>query len=103
MTTSRQLTGLASWYCRAGVSICHYQYPDTQGFDAYAAAGPGLRKAMCGSAKSECWRGRAVLVNGVRVELRDWCQCYRGEAHEKIIDLYYDVFARVGSAVAVRW
>jgi hypothetical protein len=91
------IRGLASWYCRAGVSICHYQYPDTRGFDAYAAAGPRLREAIGN------WRGRIVSVNGVRVKLVDWCQCYKGERHEKVIDLYYDVFRRVGGTVTIRW
>jgi hypothetical protein len=94
----RSLAGLASWYCRAGVSICHYRYPDGPGFDAYAAAGPALRQAI-----GSDWRGSFVTVDGIRVKLVDWCQCYKGEPHEKIIDLYYDVYARTGSKVTVRW
>ena len=99
------IRGLASWYCnadggRAQRSPCHYRYPDTGGFDAYAAAGPRLRAALGGG---ERWRGRVVQVNGIAVKLVDWCQCYRGERHEKIIDLYYDVFRRAGSEVTVRW
>jgi hypothetical protein len=92
------LRGLASWYCRAGSSPCHYQYPDTGGFDAYAAAGPRLRAAIGGN-----WRGRIVSVNGIRVKLVDWCQCYKGQRHEKVIDLYYDVFRRAGGTVTIRW
>jgi hypothetical protein len=91
------LRGAASWYCRAGVSVCHYQYPDSGGFDAYAAAGPKLRDALGN------WRGRIVSVDGLRVKLVDWCQCYKGESHEKLIDLYYDVYKRVGGSVTIRW
>ena len=91
------LRGLASWYCRAGSSPCHYQYPDTGGFDAYGAAGPRLRDAL-GS-----WRGKVVSVDGIRVKLVDWCQCYKGQANEKLIDLYYDVYRRAGSTVTIRW
>ena len=96
--TSRSISGAASWYCRAGVSPCTYGYPDDGGFDAYAAAGPKLRAAIGSS-----WRGRIVYVDGIRVKLIDWCQCYKGEPHEKLLDLYYDVFARAGSSVTVRW
>lgn len=95
---AHRLSGQASWYCRAGRSICHYRYPDTPGFDAYAAAGPALRRAI-----GPGWRGSVVTVNGIRVRLVDWCQCYRGLRHEKAIDLYYDVFARTGSSVVIRW
>lgn len=99
------LRGRASWYCnadgsRAQRSPCHYRYPDTGGFDAYAAAGPRLRAALGGGDR---WRGRVVSVDGIAVKLVDWCQCYRGEPHEKVIDLYYDVFRRVGSEVTIRW
>lgn len=94
------LTGRASWYCnrdasRGPLSPCHYLYPDTSGYDAYAAAGPRLR-AMLGR-----WRNRVVLVDGLRVRLVDWCQCYKGTRHEKLIDLYRDVFGRTGSRVRI--
>jgi len=103
--TSHVLRGTASWYCnndgsRAQTSACHHRYPDTGGFDAYAAAGPMLRAALGGG---ERWRGRVVLVDGIRVKLVDWCQCYKGQANEKVIDLYHDVFRRTGSAVTIRW
>ena len=91
------LRGAASWYCRAGSSPCHYQYPDSGGFDAYAAAGPRLRDALGN------WRGRIISVDGVRVKLVDWCQCYKGQSNEKLIDVYYDVYKRVGSSVTIRW
>lgn len=44
-----------------------------------------------------------MSVNGVRVKLVDWCQCYKGQRKEKVIDLYYDVFRVTGSAVEIRW
>jgi hypothetical protein len=96
--TTNVLRGPASWYCRAGVSPCTYTHPDGSGFDAYAAAGPKLRAAIGPS-----WRGSIVFVDGIRVKLIDWCQCYKGESHEKLLDLYYDVFKRTGSAVTIRW
>jgi hypothetical protein len=94
----RSISGAASWYCRAGWSPCTTTHPDGQGFDAYAAAGPALRAAI-----GPTWRGRIVTVNGIRVKLIDWCQCFRGESSEKLLDLYYDVFARTGSSVTIRW
>ena len=101
--TTRSLRGLASWYCnndgsRGVISACHYQYPDTSAYNAYAAAGPRLRAAL-----GPNWRGKTVLVDGLRVKLVDWCQCYQGQSHEKIIDLYLDVFRRTGSSVTIRW
>ena len=96
--TTHVLRGPASWYCRAGVSPCTNTNPDVGGFDAYAAAGPKLRAAIGPS-----WRGAIVYVDGIRVQLIDWCQCYKGEPHEKLLDLYYDVYARTGTAVTIRW
>ena len=100
---SHSLSGAASWYCnsdgsRGPTSPCHYQHPDTGGFDAYGAAGPDLRAAL-GSG----WRGRVVSVDGIAVKLVDWCQCHKGESGEKLIDLYYDVYRRVGGSVTIRW
>jgi len=97
-TTGRSISGLASWYCRAGQSPCTNGYPDVAGVQAYAAAGPRLRAAI-GSG----WRGRIVTVNGMQVKLIDWCQCYQGQSNEKLLDLYYDVFSRVGSKVTITW
>lgn len=96
--TTHVIRGPASWYCRAGVSPCTNTNPDLGGFDAYAAAGPGLRAAIGPS-----WRGSIVYVDGIRVKLIDWCQCYQGEPKEKLLDLYYDVYARTGTAVTIRW
>lgn len=96
--TSHRISGIASWYCRAGASPCSSGYPDGGGFDAYAAAGPRLRAAIGSS-----WRGKVVTVDGIRVKLIDWCQCHQGESNEKLLDLYDDVFARVGSSVTIRW
>ena len=98
ITTSRTISGVASWYCRAGWSPCTTTHPDGAGFDAYAAAGPALRAAI-----GPDWRGTIVTVDGLRVKLIDWCQCYRGQPSEKLLDLYYDVYARTGSRVTVRW
>lgn len=88
-----RLAGIASWYCRAGRSACHRQYPDTAGFDAYAAAGPALRSALGD------WRGQTVTVTAsgvsVRVRLVDWCQCGKGTRGERLIDLYADPFSRL--------
>ena len=92
------LRGEASWYCKAGVSVCHYQYPDGPGFDGYAAAGPALRQAI-----GPGWRNSIVSVDGVRVKLVDWCACGTG----RIIDLYFDVAHALGitgvGQVVVRW
>jgi hypothetical protein len=96
--TTHVLRGPASWYCRAGISPCTNTHLDLGGFDAYAAAGPGLRAAMGPS-----WRGSIIWVDGIRVKLIDWCQCYEGERNEKLLDLYYDVYARTGTAVTIRW
>jgi len=97
-STSHRLSGYASYYCRAGSSPCTSGYPDVSGVQAYAAAGPRLRAAL-----GSDWRGRVVTVDGIKVKLIDWCQCYKGEPNEKLLDLYYDVFARTGSAVTIRW
>ena len=97
--TTHAITGRASYYCRAGVSPCTINHPDDSGFDAYAAAGPGLRAAI-----GPGWRGRIVYVDGIRVKLIDWCKCTGGSVGvEKLLDLYYDVFARTGSHVTIRW
>ena len=95
--TTHVLRGYASYYCYAGSSPCTSGYADGSGFDAYAAAGPKLRAAL-GS-----WRGRIVSVDGIRVKLIDWCQCYQGQSNEKLLDLYHDVYARTGSPVTIRW
>jgi len=44
-----------------------------------------------------------VTVNGVRTKLIDWCQCYKGQPNEKIVDLYHDVYAITGGNVEIRW
>ncbi|HET9850962.1 MAG TPA: hypothetical protein VFP56_00485 [Candidatus Limnocylindrales bacterium] len=97
-TTGHSLRGNASYYCWAGSSPCTADYPDGSGFDAYAAAGPKLRAAL-GSG----WRGRIVSVDGIAVKLIDWCQCYKGQSNEKLLDLYHDVYVRTGSPVVIRW
>jgi hypothetical protein len=97
--TTHAISGRASYYCRAGISPCTDNRPDGPGFDAYGAAGPGLRAAI-----GPGWRGMIVYVDGIRVKLIDWCKCTGGNTGvEKLIDLYYDVFARTGSAITIRW
>jgi hypothetical protein len=101
------ISGRASWYCNADdpsvpLSICHNAYPDGPGFDAYAAAGPGLRAALGAG-----WRNTVVLVCGRRcvdVRLVDWCKCTGGSVGTvKLIDLYEDVYTRTGGNVTIRW
>lgn len=99
-STGRSLRGNASWYCGPSAPICAHGFPMG---GAYAAAGPRLRAAICGVQSCTSWRGRTVSVNGVRVRLIDWCQCYWHQANEKIIDLYYGVFTRTGGRVVIRW
>ena len=98
MSTSHRISGAASYYCRSGSSPCTAGYPDGARFNAYAAAGPRLRAAL-----GPNWRGKVILVDGYAVTLIDWCQCYEGQSNEKLLDLYYDVFARTGSSVTIRW
>jgi rare lipoprotein A (peptidoglycan hydrolase) len=80
---SHSVRGTASWYCKAGVSVCHNAYPG----GLYAAAGPALRVGD--------WRGRTVTVCGsgncVNVKLIDWCACGSG----RVIDLYSDAFRQL--------
>jgi hypothetical protein len=65
------LTGTATWYA--------YRRGE-------AAAGPALRRALPG------WRGRTVLVNGVRVRLTD----YMGTTNQaKVIDLDAGLFRAI--------
>jgi hypothetical protein len=75
--TQSTLTGRASWY----------DYRPGQG-----AAGPRLRSML-----GPDWRGRTVDVcvgdTCVAVTLTDWCQCYKGERRERIIDLDVRSFA----------
>jgi len=97
-STKHSISGFASWYCRAGISPCTYGHPDGSGFDAFAAAGPALREAI-----GPDWRGRVIKVDGIKVKLIDWCQCYQGEPNEKLLDLYNDVYKRTGTNVHIRW
>lgn len=78
-----RLEGPASWFCLPGRSAC------TRGFaagGAYAAAGPPIRAALGAG-----WRGRVVLVAGIRVKLIDWCACGGG----RLLDLYGSVFRQL--------
>ena len=92
------ITGKASWYCRAGISICHHAYPPGS---MVAAACRKLRIAM-----GPGWRGDTVTVSSggrtVTVKLVDWCG-----STTKLIDLYWEPMRRLGGTgvipVTVRW
>lgn len=89
--TGRSVSGKASWYCKAGVSSCHYRYLDGPGRDLYAAACGKLRRAI-----GRTWRNDVVRVTSdwgsVRVKLVDYCA-----SEDKTIDLYWDAFRIVRS------
>jgi hypothetical protein len=87
------VTGVATWYCEPGVSICTAGYSAS---GAYGAAGPALRRAL-----GRNWRGRTVYVNGVTVRLIDWCFC--GGGH--VIDVYHSTWLRIPhpDRVTIRW
>lgn len=80
---SGSITGIASWYPADGL---------------IAAAGPELRHEL-----GKGWRGSRVTVCAssrsaeacVRVRISDWCQCMRGEADERLVDLSDDAFRRL--------
>jgi hypothetical protein len=80
---THRVNGIATWYCRTGVSGCHYAHSS----GLYAAAGAEIRTGD--------WRGREVRVCGggncVWVTLIDWCAC----AGNRIIDLYSDAYRRL--------
>lgn len=95
-TAWHSLSGSATYYCKTGASRCTAGHPDRARFDAYAAAGPALRVAL-----GPNWRGRVVYVDGIRVTLIDWCLCTG--APDRLIDLYWDVFALTGSRVTIAW
>jgi hypothetical protein len=90
--------GLASYYCRAGVSICTHGYPP----GSMVAAACGKLRAAMGSH----WRGRVVTVRAgsrsVRITLVDWCG-----STSKLIDLYWEPMRRLGGTgvlpVVVSW
>ena len=86
------ITGVATWYCQPGRSICTRGFPAS---GAYGAAGPALRAALGN------WRGRTVHVNGVAVTLIDWCGC----PGNHVIDVYHATWLKIPnpSNVEVRW
>jgi hypothetical protein len=98
--TSHVVRGVASWYCKAGVSVCHYAYPP--GSMVAAACAP-LRAAI-----GQNWRGRTVVVinrntnRRVIVTLVDWCG-----SKTKTIDLYWLPMSKLGGSgvlpVTIRW
>lgn len=71
--------GTASWYRAAGL---------------VAAAGPDLRRWL-----GPGWRGERIRVvaggRSVVVRIVDWCQCYRGEPRERLIDLGDEAFVEL--------
>lgn len=96
---SSSLSGVASWYCKEGVSVCHYAYPP----GSMVAAACGRLRAAMGSN----WRGKHVAVlaangNSVVVQLVDWCG-----STSKTIDLYWEPMRRLGGtgvlSVIVTW
>ena len=77
------LTGRASWYPASGL---------------IAAAGPELRSRL-----GPDWRGTRVRVcagDCVVVRLTDFCQCYRGEKRERLVDLSDDAFDQLAPLAA---
>lgn len=89
-----RISGVATWYCDPA-----WPSPCAAGFGwrgAYAAAGPELRRAL-----GPHWRGRIVWVNGVRVQLIDWCAC--GGNH--VIDVYHLTWRKIPhpDEVTIRW
>jgi len=78
------LRGAASWY----------DWRPGEG-----AAGPKLRTLL-----GRDWRGQTVVVCGdndcIPVRLTDWCQCYRNEPRERVIDLDVRSFSRLAPASA---
>lgn len=81
-TGGHRIVGVATWFCEPGVSVCTRGFPAS---GAYAAAGPELRAAL------GHWRGRYVFVNGVRVQLTDWCAC----SGDHVIDVYHSTWLRI--------
>ena len=79
------LRGTASWY----------EWHPGEG-----AAGPQLRAQL-----GKDWRGQTVVVCGdnavcIPVRLTDWCQCYRNEPRERVIDLDVRSFEKLAPASA---
>ncbi len=119
--TNGTVRGIATYYCNADnpdlkASICMARHPDTNAYDAYAAAGPALRRAIGGGDQGSCrpgphcWRNHKVTVCSsgkphgcLVVTLADWCAC--GSDH--VIDLYGDPFvvmlANGGNPVTITW
>lgn len=78
------LSGVASWY----------DWRPGEG-----AAGPQLRDLL-----GKDWRGQTVSVcvgaDCIPVRLTDWCQCYRNEPRERVIDLDVRSFSELAPASA---
>lgn len=92
---NHSLSGVASWYCKTGISRCTIGHPS-----GYYAA---IRKDLLEL------RGQRVLVcsqtNCVRVTIID-CNC---GANANLIDLYWDAFAAISNPslgrvkVTIKW
>lgn len=96
--TGDSIVGKASWYCKAGVSVCHYRYPDDGGADLYAAACGKLRRAMGSGWRNDVVRVRALESGrSVTVKLVDWCG-----SEDKTIDLYWDAMKALGGTGVLR-
>jgi len=98
-STKHSVRGRASWYCKAGVSVCHHSYPP----GSMVAAACGKLRASIGTH----WRGKVVTVTNasgktISVKLVDWCG-----STDKLIDLYWEPMRRLGGTgvlpVTVRW
>ena len=95
---THSVAGLASWFCRAGVSICTRGYPP----GSMVAAACGKLRAAIGPN----WRDKVVTVRArfrfVVVKLVDFCA-----SQTKTIDLYWEPMHRLGGTgvlpVVVSW
>lgn len=92
------IEGKASWYCKAGRSICRVGYPDRAGInDYFAAACASLRHAM------GKYMGRYVTVTrkdtgeSIKVKIVDKCA-----STDKTIDLYWDAMHKLGGTGVLR-
>jgi hypothetical protein len=103
------ISGLASWYCKAGRSVCHYKYPDRPGCNHNTGANCDYYAAACGKLRvaiGSGWRNNTVRVraNGrvLNVKLVDWCG-----SSTKTIDLYWDAMDYFGGTgvigVRISW
>jgi len=86
ISTSHKLSGIASWYCRPGVSRCTYTHP-TGGY--YAAIRKDLLE-LVGTRVLVCAVGTGKCVT---VKIID-CNCGK---NANLIDLYWDAFDAISN------